>query len=115
MDCVLPVQRSIINERGVGITLLPHAMREFATLRVDDKRIAGLAEADAPRPPHKDRDDYSALAPLALIGAAHFSISLFTNLPRDFGVARSFDTTCAPTLASASLTGGVFIACTVSS
>src|SRR5258708_296927 len=55
---------------------------------------------------------YSTVTPLALMGPAHFSISLLTNWPRYSGVARSLDTTCTPRPCSRSRTAGVFIDCT---
>src|SRR5262244_2216672 len=57
----------------------------------------------------------STVTPLALIGPAHFSISLLTNWPRYSGVARSSGTITAPSPSSRSLTAGVFIAWTVAS
>src|SRR5262245_3599429 len=55
----------------------------------------------------------STVTPLALIGPAHFSISLLTNWPRYSGVARSSGTITAPSPSSRSFTAGVFIAWTV--
>src|ERR1039458_6925738 len=51
--------------------------------------------------------------PLALIGAAHFSISLAVNLPRYSGLRRSGATIMAPRPCKRSRTDGVFIAATV--
>src|SRR3979490_880289 len=55
----------------------------------------------------------SAVAPLALMGAAHLSISLLTKLPRYCGVARSSGTIMAPRLSRRSLTLGVCMAASV--
>src|SRR5215471_9401524 len=67
-------------------------------------------------PGHDDRVLYhSTLAPLALIGAAHFSISLLTKPPRYSGVARSSDTITAPRFASRSLTEAVCMASSAAS
>src|SRR3954464_15449989 len=69
------------------------------------KRDAGhVADCDLPV--------QSMLTPAALIGAAHFSISLLRNCPRYCGVVRSSDTTWAPAFSNASRTAGVFMACT---
>src|SRR5215470_11239862 len=68
------------------------------------------------KPGHGDDGvDHSTLAPLALIGAAHFSISPLTKPPRYSGVARSSDTITAPRFASRSLTAGVCIASSAAS
>src|ERR1700721_1758393 len=49
----------------------------------------------------------SAIAPLALIGPAHFSISDLTKLRRYSGVARLSATIWAPSPSSRSLTSGL--------
>src|SRR5262249_15840944 len=58
---------------------------------------------------------YSTLVPLALIGAAHFSISLLTKPPRYCGVARSSDTITAPRPSRRCLTAGVCMAASAAS
>jgi hypothetical protein len=57
----------------------------------------------------------STVTPLALIGAAHFSILLLRNCPRYSGVAQSSETITAPSPLSRSRTAGVFIAWTACS
>src|SRR5262249_1245282 len=61
------------------------------------------------------RAKQSPVTPLALIGPAHFSISLLRNWPRYSGVARSSETITAPSPSSRSFTVGVFIASTAAS
>src|SRR3979490_527634 len=55
----------------------------------------------------------STLTPLALIGTAHFAISLCTNFARYSGVVRSSETNLRPALSSFSRTAGVFMGSTV--
>src|SRR3954449_2342649 len=62
---------------------------------------AGRGEYGAP---------HSTLTPLALIGAAHFSISLVTKPARNSGERRSGATSTAPRLCSRSFTAGESIA-----
>src|SRR3954470_21486151 len=67
---------------------------------------AGRGEYGAP---------HSTLTPLALIGAAHFSISLVTNAARYSGERRSGATSIAPRPCSRSFTIGESIACSIAS
>src|SRR5262245_31855119 len=60
-------------------------------------------------------NDYSMMMPLALIGPAHFSVSLLTNEARYSGVLRSGVAICAPRPPNRSRTEGVFIAWTAAS
>ena len=84
------------------------AWREYVRLAKIDRNNARRGTLDAPRGVAATQ---SILTPLALIGAAHFSISLLRKSPRYCGVVRSSDTICAPSGASLSFTDGDFIAC----
>jgi hypothetical protein len=55
----------------------------------------------------------STLTPLALIGAAHFTISLCTNIARYSGVARSSETNLRSALSSFSRTAGGRALCAI--
>src|SRR5262245_65779815 len=65
---------------------------------------SGLASVS---PPPLVDAGHSALAPAALIGPAHFSISLATNFCRNSGERRSGATTSAPSSFSRAATAGV--------
>src|SRR3984957_5866451 len=96
-----------------GIAVHQEQRRAVAAVQCDDARARcldlGAGEAfhhDATLP----SSFYSTLVPLALIGAAHFSISLLTKPPRYCGVARSSGTITAPRFCRRSLTFGVCMA-----
>src|SRR5438046_2029071 len=72
-----------------------------------------IREADMP--PSSRRLIHSTLTPLALIGTAHFAISLLTYSLRYSGVASSSETTSAPSSVSLSRTAGVCIAVSAAS
>src|SRR5262249_33290511 len=56
---------------------------------------------------------YSPTAPLALIGPAHLSISLATNLPRYSGLRRAGATTASPSGSSFCWNAGLSITLTI--
>src|ERR1700692_3246960 len=96
-----------------GIAVHQEQRRAVAAVQCDDARARGL-DLGAGEAFHHDAtlssSFFSTLVPLALIGAAHFSISLLTKPPRYCGVARSSDTIIAPIPCSRSLTAGVCMA-----
>src|SRR5687767_1056398 len=57
-----------------------------------------------------EQQGHSTVTPAALIGPAHFSVSLLTKVARYCGVARSSEATWAPRLVSRSRTSGVLMA-----
>src|SRR3984893_17645023 len=85
------------------------AARRRQSMRGDIQSIRAPTKRDA------HGRHYSTVTPLALIGPAHFSISLLRNCARYSELARSSGTITAPSPSRLSLTLGVFIASTVAS
>src|ERR1051325_6082101 len=77
--------------------------------------LVSKEDVDARHKAGHDEFGQSAVTPLALIGAAHFSISLFTNAPSHSGLCWSARATVAPRPFMRSCNAGVLMASTAAS